>query len=376
MNKRPPSFSYLSQTYKAEYSWSLSQAQRPLHPIIAFPRHTSQTSFIISKNAGLMVCEDFKTSGTLSEISTEKLQVSSIDYCPDASPLAVLSFNLGHILLINPVLRRRGKVVWLNTRRNQYSSRAPTVVRWLSSQHFLVLFGDSSLFCFDRSLEGEDEKFIQAAQTNTLNSTRPVVHIALPYPEANPVSFWRLKLGKVRDLSVGKTNLLAINAENSIKIMDVTENQVKVTLQPHFAGFQTVSWSQDGRILAAGGEDDCVHVWRTDNWQLMFRGVGHCSWVSSVAFWRADEGLRLCSVGQDGLLCIWDLEDPAPEPVSFPLSPVPYPRKSLQRVHSPSLQTRVSDEPLLCVEVQGGSFFVCDGLGTIHQWLPSPDAGL
>ena len=100
-------------------------------------------------------------------------------------------------------------------------------------------------------------------------------------------------------------------------------------------------WSPDGRYVVTGGEDDLMSVWSFDVKRIVVRGEGHKSYVSAVAFdpytsqsssalsssgprgvpptlddvshrgsrffGEDDVSYRLGSVGQDGLICLWEL---------------------------------------------------------------------
>lgn len=317
-----------------------------------------------------MVCEDYQNSSTLCELQTQKMQVASIDYCPSPEQLSLITFSTGHILLISPTLRRRGKITWLNSKKNYYSSRPPSIGRWLDENFFIVIFGDNILWKFDKRLLGEDEKFIQAAQTNVKDSKQPIVGIFHPHPEANPIALWKLQIGRIRDMQIGpesKKNLLCIITEFDLKILDLTTNKIIKSLLGYFSGFQCMCWSNDGEIIIAGGEDDCIHVWTTDVWAPVCRGVSHASWISSIFCKKSQNGYEVISAGHDGVLCIWELpEIQTRSGESLPV--IEYPKKSEQVIIEAISEVRVSDEPLVSVFFHGGSYFVCDMGGVVHKW--------
>jgi WD40 repeat protein len=122
--------------------------------------------------------------------------------------------------------------------------------------------------------------------------------------------------------------------------------QSLIVLKTMYGALRCAAWSHDGRLLAAGGEDDCIYVWRFDpchptSLSLVTRCVGHRSWISRIAFampampgspptptapapappsilaLKSDDccccqlcdslslDYRLTSVGQDGMLIVW-----------------------------------------------------------------------
>ena len=89
-------------------------------------------------------------------------------------------------------------------------------------------------------------------------------------------------------------------------------NEMKLAqhMRAYFGGFLCSSWSPSGRFLAAGGEDDLISVMNVETGKLVARCQGHRSWVASVAwdpYVDANVDSRLGSVGQDGILCLWEL---------------------------------------------------------------------
>jgi hypothetical protein len=153
-----------------------------------FQSKKATEALFLSKNFGLMVCEDYLNSSIFSEIQTENMQVTSIDYSFSSEAQVLITYSTGHLLLISPIHRSRGKIVWLNSRKNIYSTRVPSIGRWVNENQFLVLFGDNLMWKFDKRLSGEDEKFISAAQNNVKDCHEEIVVIAHPSPQANPTA--------------------------------------------------------------------------------------------------------------------------------------------------------------------------------------------
>ena len=320
-----------------------------------------------------MICEDYLSTSILSEIQTGKMQATSIDYSFSSDQQALITFSSGHLLLMSPMLRARGDLIWLNTKKNNYSSRPPSVCRWLNEYEFLVVFGDTLLWRFDKRLSGEDEKFIQAAQNNTRDSTLPIASIPHLHAEANPTALHKLQIGRIRDMQVGqgtKRHLLCIVTELELKIMDLVNSSIAHSLRGYFSGFQCVCWSEDGVLLVAGGEDDCVHVWNTSTWEVICRGVSHDSWVSGV-FCEVDQGgYNVCSVGFDGILCVWEL--PKVEPRQEKVNAAEYseyPCRQKQNIIEANSKVVISEEPLIAVYNHSGSYFICDMGGVVHRWV-------
>src|SRR5215831_4258796 len=79
----------------------------------------------------------------------------------------------------------------------------------------------------------------------------------------------------------------------------------------HDAGANAVAYSPDGALLATGGDDGTIKVWRTADGSLAWSAVAdHVGGVTSVAF--SIDGARVASTGIEGVLSLWGAADGAP----------------------------------------------------------------
>jgi WD40 repeat protein len=67
-----------------------------------------------------------------------------------------------------------------------------------------------------------------------------------------------------------------------------------------------VAFSQDGKWMAAGGQDKLVHLWSTEPTRKVAALKGHTDWVQSLAF--APNGKVLASASDDGTVRLWAVE--------------------------------------------------------------------
>ena len=69
-----------------------------------------------------------------------------------------------------------------------------------------------------------------------------------------------------------------------LRVLAVPSGAFLVGFKSYFGGLLCCAWSPDGRLIAAGGEDDVVAVWNFEARGVVAHLEGHSSWVSAIAF--------------------------------------------------------------------------------------------
>lgn len=118
---------------------------------------------------------------------------------------------------------------------------------------------------------------------------------------------------RILDLDIARDEAVAAPVLGSLK-GEAQQNGLliaacEVAYRSYYGGFTAVAWSKDMRYLVSGGEDDLVSVWSYPRKELLARGHGHQSWVSSVAVNTPESNkdcLRFASVGLDCRLLLWE----------------------------------------------------------------------
>lgn len=110
--------------------------------------------------------------------------------------------------------------------------------------------------------------------------------------------------------------------DGTLRVLEIPSGVLIAGFKAYYGGLLCCTWSQDGKLIAAGGEDDLVAVYNFEKGQLVAHLQGHTSWVSGVAFdpWAPSlevetpsssslEGgrYRLVSVGQDCQGILWEV---------------------------------------------------------------------
>lgn len=102
------------------------------------------------------------------------------------------------------------------------------------------------------------------------------------------------------------TILASGGKDNTIKLWK-TDGTLVQTLQGHTGAIRWVSFSPTGDLLASASRDNTIKIWRLDG-TLLQTLQGHTGAVTEVHFISNEK--RLISSGEDGTIRFWNLENP------------------------------------------------------------------
>eukprot|EP00731_Ephydatia_muelleri_P027212 Em0019g85a len=173
----------------------------------------------------------------------------------------------------------------------------------------------------------------------------------------SPLIFkWKVGYGAISSFafSPDSTHLAIVNQDGFLRVYDFKNQTFHGRMRSYYGSLLCVCWSPDGEYVATGGEDDQISVWSFRHQCVVVRGEGHKSYVNAIAFdpftsvipdkppTRGEDdtnlqcssdpippqaikshgsptadgmashcsiAYRLGSVGQDGMICLWDLSD-------------------------------------------------------------------
>jgi len=87
----------------------------------------------------------------------------------------------------------------------------------------------------------------------------------------------------------------------------------RLTLEGHPHQIRCMAFTASGKILASGGADHTIRLWRLADGHLLKTLEGHVDWVNGLT--PTPNGRMLVSTGRDGRLCLWRLPSGRPTAV-------------------------------------------------------------
>jgi phage FluMu protein Com len=95
------------------------------------------------------------------------------------------------------------------------------------------------------------------------------------------------------------------NGRNEVIVWDVASKMQVRKLTGHRQAILCLACSPNGRVVAAGGVDNTIHLWDVDNGKSLKTLRGHQDWVESVTF--MEDGKTVVSGSHDGTVRFWDV---------------------------------------------------------------------
>ncbi|BBO59426.1 pentapeptide repeat-containing protein [Mycoavidus sp. B2-EB] len=128
--------------------------------------------------------------------------------------------------------------------------------------------------------------------TDSLNSV-PLSHESQP---VNSVAF-----------SPDSQILAAGGQHGRIKLWDMESGKALHTLQGHNSDVRNVKFSPDGKLLAAATEDNLTTLWRVEDGVASYTFRGHSAIINGLSF--SPDGKILASGSQDKTVRLWKMSD-------------------------------------------------------------------
>lgn len=100
-----------------------------------------------------------------------------------------------------------------------------------------------------------------------------------------------------------RSGLLAVSAGHRVVVLDPATRQTRWTDDSPLQSIKDLTFSRDGRYLAAACSDRAIWIWEADSGRFLSRLTGHRRGVNAVEF--SPDGRTLISGDDSGVIKLW-----------------------------------------------------------------------
>lgn len=221
----------------------------------------------------------------------------------------LIGFTSGDLLWLNPIRQR-----YTRWNKNGRLKSCPVVsVEWSKCGSFAIAgFADGDMMIFDRDLEddgnyGHKEKVpvSKARYMRTYRSLRLSKNASADLSgesetkesRHNPIAHYKFSKKAIVDITTHPYyhNIVAMACDDGyLRIFDLLKEQLTDIQESYYSGFLSVSFSDDGKYLFAGGEDDLASIYEFQGVNLfspatsglikqVARMEGSKSWIRDIS---------------------------------------------------------------------------------------------
>lgn len=329
--------------------------------LVSLPDQGERICFNHGRELYVYVYKGVKKAADLSKPLDKKVYKGANPTCHDfnaatasvESVFLLIGFSTGQIQLIDPIKKELSKL--FNEERLIDKTKV-TCLRWVPGNRSLFLAAHSSgqLYVYNEELPcGSTAPHYQPFKSGDGFS----VSTCKTKSTRNPLFRWLVGSGAaINEIAFNRagSQLAVVSQDGMLRVFQYDSMELLGVARSYFGGLLCVSWSGDGRLIAAGGEDDLVTIYSLEQKRVVARAQGHHSWVSAVAFdWHLDGEAcyRFGSVGHDTQLCLWELPEEAMTPTRPRVKRRPDPLQLVGTPACPRLDECPILEPLICKKI-------------------------
>lgn len=214
-------------------------------------------------------CHDFGPSGCLS---------SSHE---DVIPLLV-GFTGGQVHLIDPVHKELSK---LFNEERMIDKTKVTCIKWAPRRGDMFLASHASGYLYTYLADTECHVLPPPYQVSRQGDGY-TYYTCKSKPPRNPIAKCNINGSSINEFSFSPCGdyLATVSQDGFLRVFHFDTMELIGSARSYFGGLLCCAWSNDGRYIVVGGEDDLVTVYSLQERRVVVRGQGHRSWVSVVTF--------------------------------------------------------------------------------------------
>ncbi|GMM31261.1 hypothetical protein DAMA08_040060 [Martiniozyma asiatica (nom. inval.)] len=229
----------------------------------------------------------------------------------------VIGMANGDILWINPIKMRYTR--W--NKGGRLINFSVMSICWSNTGHFIVAgFSNGEFIILGRDFEDPDtykKRCIKKSQfmktySSFISNSSIYKNLQFAHFRCSKKAITAIKFHPIF------SNLLAMTSNDGyVRIFDILTEKFIDLAPSYYAGLLCCEFSNDGRYLFAGGQDDNVSIFEFQYSQpnLPFlkhvsRLIGSKSWIKNINVSYLSTSLRyvISAVGDDGILRVWEVE--------------------------------------------------------------------
>ena len=131
------------------------------------------------------------------------------------------------------------------------------------------------------------------------------------------IKVWNIKTGEQKNRKKGRSEFTTVSFsfdgktiaagsfDNTIKLWDAQTGENKRTLEGHKNKVSSISFSRDNKLLASASYDKTVKIWNLETAKVVHTFEGHTGKVESVSF--SPNGRMVASGSADKTIKLWDI---------------------------------------------------------------------
>ncbi|KAI0223358.1 WD repeat-containing protein 20, partial [Lamellibrachia satsuma] len=246
--------------------------------------------FNIGKELYFYVYKGVRKAADLTKPIDKRVYKGTFPTCHDFNQLTattesvmlLVGFTAGQVQLIDPIKKELSKLY--NEERLIDRSKV-TCIRWIpgSPNQFLVSHASGQMYVYNEELPcGTTSPHYQLFKQGEGFS----VHTCKTKSTRNPLYRWLVGEGSINEFAFSPCSkyLATVSQDGFMRVFDYNSMELVGMMKSYFGGLLCVCWSPDSKYIVTGGEDDLVTVWSFHERRVVCRGQGHKSWVNVVAF--------------------------------------------------------------------------------------------